>query len=478
MVIKLFSKKNRIFKMNLLKKTLVAAGVATAVLATGAAQAATVNNPTVSAAGVVNTVASKFVANESVKTVLDLPTITLSLGATETLSVDDSVTFTLNTGVFASVGTVASTLTGGLSLISGGVKSNTAVYRVTTAASGPAADITMTGASVTGTLIATNSPVTTSVAMSGFVGGAAQSLFSSPVTTYSMQLVPVMSATIVGAAGTFDVAAGFSALTTGTGTTSATTGVSTTTGAAVITTTAGVGSTVGANTTGIPATVPAPSSTLVTISGPMTGVSAIIDGNILATSAAGVPTAGATAGTFTIDTANNTATGTQIATGAGSLTMSFAGTMAYDASAYTATVSRLADGAAYAANASIGSGTLFAFTQNGSAFITTSFGSMNKLTVTDRSGALGGAGADGGIAISAYGADGAAVTCTGLTIANLPNNGTTTIQGADVTAACAGAKRIEGIVNSSSILVTNTKIAADGATSQSGLGTGNSTVAN
>lgn len=463
--------------MNLLKKTLVAAGVATAVLATGAAQAATVNNPTVSALGVVNLVASKFVANESVKTVLDLPTVTVTLGAAEAFSVDDSVTITLSTGVFGAAGTLASTGGGTFALISGGAKSATAVYRVTGAAA-VASTVTLTGATVTGTAIAANSAVTTGVAMSGFVGGAATALFSSPLTTYSMQLVPVMTAAITASAGTFDVAKGFAALTTGTGTTSATTGVSTTTGGAVITTTVGAGSAIAANTAGIPASVPAAAATLVTISGPMTGVAAITDANINPTSALGVATAGAATGRYTIDTATNTATGTQVATGGASATrISFAGTSAYDASVYTATVSRLADGAAYAANASLKSGTAFAFSRNGSSFTTNSFGALNKLTVTDRSGALGGVGADGAIAITAFDAAGAAVTCTGLTIANLPNNGTTTIQGADLTAACVGAKRIEGIVNSTTIFVSNTKITAEGATSQSG-GNNTTSIAN
>ena len=76
--------------------------------------------------------------------------------------------------------------------------------------------------------------------------------------------------------------------------------------------------------------------------------------------------------------------------------------------------------------------------------------------------------------ITAYDAAGAAVTCTGLSIASLPNNGSTTIQGADVMAACPGAKRIEGKVNSTTIYVSNTKITSDGATSQAG---GNNTAA-
>jgi hypothetical protein len=211
----------------------------------------------------------------------------------------------------------------------------------------------------------------------------------------------------------------------------------------------------------------------------MAGLTSIGATNIQGSSAAGTATANTTT-TFTMDTATNMAWGTTLVnTAVTTISMVFAGTMAYDASAYTATVSLLSDTAGgYSANASVGTGSLFSFSRNGTSFATNSFGSLNKLTVTDRSGGLGGTGADGAIALTAYGADGAAVTCTGLTIANLPNNGTSTIQGADVMAACAGAKRIEGIVNSTSILVTNTKVAADGATSQSGLGSASNTIAN
>ncbi len=457
--------------MKLLKKIMLAAGIATAVFVTGAAQAAAVDNPTVSITGVPNT-ANKFVANESVKTVLDLDTITLTLGAGEVLKEDDSITYTLSNGVFGSAGVLAALPTGAAALISGGAGSATAIYRVTTVIPG-GATVTLTGATVTGTAIADNASVVTQVAMSGFVGGVPIAMFGSPLSNFDMQLVPAMTATVTPSAGIFDVAARFSALTAATGTTT-TAGVSTTIGTAAVTTAAGSGSTINANTAGIPAAVPAAAATLITISGPMTGVSAIKDANVNGSSAAGVLTAGG-GGKYTIDTATNTATATQAATaGASATTIAFDGTIAYDASVYSATVSRLADGANYAANASIGSGTIFAFTRNGSAFITNSFGSLNKLTVTDRSGELGGAGADGAIAITAYDAAGAAVTCTGLTIANMPNNGSTTIQGADVMAACPGAKRIEGIVNSTTIYVSNTKITSDGATSQAG---GNNTTA-
>ena len=474
---KLFRKKQD-KQMKLLKKTLVATGVATAVFVTGAAQAATVNQASVTAAtGAANPTYDRNIANESVKTIIDLPTINIGMAATEALSVDDSVTFTLSSGVFKTNGTIASNLGGSLGLISGGVGFNNAVYRVTTAAT-VGALITLTGAEVTGTTIADNAKVTTTIDMSGFVGGSATALFGSPLITNSISLTPAVTATVTGTTGVFDVAAGFAALTTATGTTSATTGVSTTKTSATITATNGAGAVAGANKAGIPAAAPDFGKTLVTITGPMTGISEIGGTNISPTTAAGAALVPAgKVNTYSIDTANNAATGVQTAL-SGTTTISFAGGMAYDVSAYTATVSRLADGTNYAANPNIGSGTAFTFSRNGTSFTTNSFGSKNKLTVSDRSGALGGVGADGAIAVSAWDAAGEMVTCTGLTIAPLANRGTTTIQGADVTAACPGAKRIDGIVNSTSILVTNTKLTADGATSQAGLSTGASTSAN
>jgi hypothetical protein len=326
-------------------------------------------------------------------------------------------------------------------------------------------------ATVTGTTIADGTAINVQADMKGFVGGTSQSLFGTPLTSLNTAMAPAMTTVITAnTAGIFDVATGFTSLTVG----------ANVSGNATIQNTINAAAAANITTTGAPLLTPSNNTTLITISGPMAGLTSIGSTNIQGSSAAGVATANTTT-TFTMDAANSLAWGTTLAnTGATTIAITFAGTQSYDTSAYTAVVSMLTDATGgYAANASVGSGSLFSFGRNGSSFTTNSFGSLNKLTVTDRSGALGGAtGADGAISITAYDAAGAVVTCTGLTITDMANNGTTTIQGADVMAACAGAKRIEGIVNSTSILATNTKVAADGATSQSGLGTGANTVAN
>ena len=455
--------------MKLLKKTLVAAGIATAVFATGAAQAATINNPSTALAPA----AGKAVTNESVLTVITPADTIVTLGAGESLSIDDSVTFTLNAGTFGTIagGNLTAVPANGetYALVSGGAGSNSATYRVTGAASAAAAVLTLSGHTITGTGVAANSSILVTVDMSGFVGGAATALYGTPITQINTSLVPAMAAvvTAAGTAGVFDVANGFTALTAGTGNTVA--GVSTFNGLADVTTTASAASVVGNNTAGVPAGAPDPAATLIAISGPMNGVAGIDSPNTNATNALGVLAAPPATG-FGINVGSNMAWGTQIGTGATAITISFDGTTSYDVSSYSATVSRLPDVAnGYGANANIGSGSLFSFTRNGTAFTSNSVGALNKLTITDRSGGLGGTGADGGIAISAFDAAGNAVTCgAGLVIPNVPNNGTVTVQGADIQDNCPGAKRIEGIVNSTNIYVSNTKKTEDGATSQSG----------
>jgi len=460
--------------MNLLNKTLVAAGVATAVLATGAAQAATISNPSTA----VTPAAGKNIVNEGVRTVITPVATVLTLGTGEILTVDDSIKFTLSSGTWAAIvsGSVTSPGAGVFALVAGGVGSASATYRVTTATAAAGVITLAATATVTGTAIADSALVSVTADMSGFVGGAATALFGSPLVSLNTQLVPAMTATIVPATGTHSVATGFTTLVGATVGTGLTVG-QTTSATATITPAANAAAASGATTTSIPTGVPTPAATLITIAGPMTGITSINAPNIDGTSSAGVVPTPASANLFVIDTANNVATGVTTTTAATPITMTFAGTQAYAASAYTATVSLLVDGVNYAANPSVAAGALYAFGRDGSAFTTNSFGTLNKLTVSDRSGGLGGAGADGAIGITAYDAAGAAVTCTGLTITNIPNNGTTTVQGADVLTACPGAKRIEGIVNSTSILVTNTKVASDGATSQSGIN-GASTIAN
>jgi len=467
--------------MKILKKTLVAAAIATAVSATGAAQAATIVNH----ASTQVTVPATFggiIVNEVVKTEVDLQPYAsgndfeMLLGALEALAEEDSITLTLNNGavwkniaatsVRASVGNGGGTAAN-VALVSGGPGSNTAVFRVTTGGIPGGLSIQLDpAASINMAAVPANGKVTITGSMSGFVGGIATSLYGSPLTFNAVAQNNARTATITAAAnGVFSVATGFSTLTPATAAPS-------TSSAANITVVNGLGATVNgttANGAGIPTGIPTVGANFVTITGPMTGVASInsLSSAILQSSSAGVAVAPAAAG-MAVDLANNAAYGVLAALSAADITITFDGTTAYDVSAYTANVATTADGS-YPAVASIGTGTTHTFSRNGSSFTTNSFGPLNKLTVTDLSGAVGAGGADGAIAITAYDAAGVAVTCTGLTVANVPANGTTTIQGADVAAACPGAKRIDGIVNSTGIQSTNTKLTSTGATSQSGV---------
>jgi len=460
--------------MKLLKKTLVAAGIATAVFATGAAQAATINNPSTALAPA----AGKLVTNESVLTVITPADTIVTLGAGESLSIDDSVTFTLNAGTF---GTIAGgNLTAGpangetYALVSGGAGSNSATFRVTGAPSAAAAVLTLAGHTITGTGVAANSSILVTVDMSGFVGGAATALYGTPITQINTQLEPAMAAvvTAAGTAGVFDVASGFSTLTVGTGTIAG--AFSTLNSIATITTTASLAAVANNNAAGFPIGAPDPSATLIAISGPMSGVDRISSGGTNATNIAGVNTTNPASLGFGINVASNTAFGTQIATGASNLEITFDGTTAYDVSGYSAVVARLPDVAGgYGANANIGGGSLFSFTRNGTAFASNSVGRLSTLTITDRSNNLGAGGANGGIAITAYDQAGNMVACgAGLVIDNLSGNGTVTIQGADIVDNCPGVKRVDGVVNSTSIYVTNTKKSSTGLTQMSGSNAG------
>jgi len=391
------------------------------------------------------------------------------MGALEALAEEDSLTLTLSNGATWNGITAASVrIQGGVAntaanvaLVSGGDGESFATFRVTAGGIVGGSNVNVDPGTASLNMSATpdTGGVTITAAMSGFVGGVATSLYGSPLTFNAVNTEAVRSATVTAAgAGVFDVASGFADLV---GTPN-----SNTSAAATVLVTNSANATVGAITTGVPSAGPSIGGNYVTISGPMTGVGAITGSANAATSAGAAAVPAATG--FAVDTANDAAYGYLIALNANDIQIVFDGSTAYDASAYTAVVSTSLDGN-YAAVASIGSGTTHTFTRNGSSFTTNSFGSLNKMTVTDLSGAVGAGGADGAIAITAYDTDGTAVTCTGLTIANLGANGTTTIQGADVIAACAGAKRIDGLVNSTSIQTTNTKITADGATSQSGI---------
>ncbi len=463
--------------MKLLKKTLVAAGIATAVFATGAAQAATINNPSTALAPA----AGNTVTNESVLTVITPANTVVTLGAGESLSIDDSVTFTLSAGAFGTLvgGNLASA--GGIgpggetyALVSGGAGSNSATFRVTGAASNSGATLTLSGHTITGTGLAANSTILVTVDMSGFVGGAATALYGTPITQINTQLEPAMAAvvTAAGTAGVFDVASGFSTLTAATGTIAGV--LSTLDSIATVTTTASLAAVANNNAAGFPIGAPDPSATLIAISGPMNGVDSINSAGTNATNIAGVNTTTPASLGFGINVASNTAFGTQIATGLSNIEITFDGTTAYDVSGYSAVVARLPDVAGgYGANANIGGGSLFSFTRNGTAFASNSVGRLSTLTITDRSNNLGAGGANGGIAITAYDQAGNMVACgAGLVIDNLPGNGTVTIQGADIVDNCPGVKRVDGVVNSTSIYVTNTKKSSTGLTQMSGSNAG------
>ena len=460
--------------MKLLKKTLVAAGIATAVFATGAAQAAIINNPSTALAPA----AGNTVTNESVLTVITPANTIVQLEAGESLSIDDSVTFTLSAGTFGTLvgGNLTATGIAGetYALVSGGAGSNSATFRVTGAASEAGATLTLSGHTITGTGLAANSTILVTVDMSGFVGGAATALYGTPITQINTQLEPAMAAvvTAAGTAGVFDVASGFSTLTAATGTIAGV--LSTLDSIATVTTTASLAAVANNNAAGFPIGAPDPSATLIAISGPMNGVDSINSAGTNATNIAGVNTTNPASLGFGINVASNTAFGTQIATGASNIEITFDGTTAYDVSGYSAVVARLPDVAGgYGANANIGGGSLFSFTRNGTAFASNSVGRLSTLTITDRSNNLGAGGANGGIAITAYDQAGNMVACgAGLVIDNLPGNGTVTIQGADIVDNCPGVKRVDGVVNSTSIYVTNTKKSSTGLTQMSGSNAG------
>jgi hypothetical protein len=463
--------------MKILKKTLVAAGIATAVSATGAAQAATITNHDTAATAAAPTFGD-LIVNEVTRSEVDLQTagannFILQLGAGEALAEDDSLILTLSNGAtwkaIVSGSILNNAVAANFALVSGGAGTSSATFRVTGAGGVAAANpITINEALTTLNMSAVpaDGSVTISAAMSGFVGGVATSLYGSPLSFNAVDMEAARSATVTAAtAGIFGVATGFTTLTTNA--TASTASTSSAATVAVINSGAAIPTSTTANGAGLPTAAPTVGANFVTISGPMTGVSAINSGDVNQATSAGVALAPVVPG-FAVDSANNAAYGVLNALAAGGITITFDGTVVYDLSAYSANVATLLDGS-YPAVASIGSGTTHAFARNGSTFTTNSFGSLNKITVTDLSGAVGAGGADGAIVVTAYDAAGAMVTCTGLTPANLAANGTTTIQGADVMAACPDAKRIDGLVNSTSIQTTNTKIATTGATSQSGV---------
>jgi len=483
--------------MKILKKTLVAAGIATALFATGAAQAATISTPSTAAAPAP---VGKTIVNEASRAIISPVATVVSFPVGEGLSIDDSITFTLSSGTWAAIANADLTDTNAnattYSLVEGGVGSASAKFRVGSENHANGAPFTVTlaaTATINGTAVAASGSINNTVQMSGFVGGVATSLFSSPLTSLTVKLAPMMTTAITATtSGTFDVASGYQQfLNTAANTSSlAAPFVASSTAAATqaaVTITANAATAAGSTTALIPAAVATPGSTILTITGPMTGLTSItesIAGEITSSTSTGAaPTGGTVANAFFINTSADAAYAVFAAGNNNpgvadvlNLIWTFSSTVGHDISAYTLAVSRVADGS-YAATIA-GGGSVAAFSRNGSAFTSNSFGPLNKITVTDRSGSLGGTGAaDGAISLNAWDTAGASVTCTGLTIPNLTSNGTVTIQGADVITACPGTKRVDGNVNSNAILVTNVKITADGATATPALSSGGVTAA-
>ncbi|MCF7980426.1 MAG: hypothetical protein K9K86_00470 [Pseudomonadales bacterium] len=465
--------------MNMIKKNLIAVSVAASIFAAGA-EAATVNNPSTA----VPAVYGKNIVNETVRTVITPVATTVVLGAGEALSVDDSVTFTLTGGAtFAAIASgdlsVAPNVGGAtFALVSGGAGQNFATYRVTNSATDTASTLTLAAtATLNGATVANGGAIDVSVQMSGFVGGVATSLFGSPLVSLNTNLVPMMTANTNTLptdqiAGVFDVAFGFTQLLASTGGSFLNSTIGT------INTADNAAATANQTTAGVPTAVPTPGNTLLTIHGPMTGVVSILAGTANGANADGTAAVPAIAGGFKIDVANNVAYATTTAAGNHTVQFVFDGTVAHEVSTYTADVTRTADAAGYSATTIATGLPMAAFTRNGSSFTSNSVGPLNRLSITDRSGGLGVNGADGAIAISAFDSAGNSVSCAGLSVPNLPNNGTVVVQGSDITNACTGVKRVEGVVNSTSILVTNVKTTADGATATPALSVSGGTAAN
>lgn len=459
--------------MNVLKKTLVAAGIATTVLATGAAQAATVSNPST------GTAFSATVVNQEDNSALDINAAsiagngewTLTLLAAEALSIDDSVTLTLDNGAtwaaIASADLEDDGAAGSFSLANNADPA-VAVFRVTTAVAAGSLITLAATATMNASAVPASGAVTISAEMKGFVGGDATVLYGSPLISNSLQTAPIYSvAAITPTERTIDVAEGFTL-------------VLDANGANPSVTTDNVRPAITRNAAGANAGT-ALAAVLYSVAGDMTGVTSITCQNMTGSSATGVTTGGV-ANECLIDTATNMAHAVNTGALNGTLNVNtnvtFDGTTSLENRTFTLAVAGLADATAgYSASTPQAATAGIVLTRNGSSFTSNSLGALNKVTITDRSGAIGTGGADGAVAITGYDNAGTAVPCTGLMVSDVPNNGTVVIQGADIQSACVGAKRIEGVVNSTNILVSNVKTSADGVTVQSGTNSA-STIAN
>lgn len=186
-----------------------------------------------------------------------------------------------------------------------------------------------------------------------------------------------------------------------------------------------------------------------------------------ATGLAAPTTATPGGGQFWLDGAGNgfakvTAAASKAVIAATAMTFTYSGLAAI----IPTTVNLQADYLAGAADPFIAHTTLAAspistIVRNGSAFSVNSMGALNKLKITDLSGAL--TASTGSISATAY--DAAGVVVSGSpTITALTSNSTTVINGADIVAAYPGAVRFDFVVESTEIAVSNVKKTADGTT--------------
>jgi hypothetical protein len=445
--------------MKILKNTLVAVSFATAMLATGAAQAATVSTPNTGTTFAATIVRQEDNSALALTTVAGVNELTITLQAAENLSIDDSVTLTLTGGAtwaaIASADLLDDGAPGNFSLANNAVP-EVAIFRATAAVAAGSLITLAPTAIVDASAVPSGGSVNIEVLIRGFVGGVATDLYSTPLESLQLQSVELYTSTVAtSVTNTIDVVDGYTEFLAGLQTTSTNTTIAR--------------NAAGAN----PGTAGA--AVLLTIAGDMTGIASISCTNYTGSTSTGAPTTPVSAAnTCAIDTATNTAYGVNTAAVAANantnIRFTVDGETTLEERVFTVSVTGLEDTVAgYAASTPLVATTLTTLVRNGSSFTSNSLGPLNKVTVTDRSGAIGSGGADGAIAITAYDSDGTAVTCTGLDIPDLTSNGTVTIQGGDLSEACPNAKRIEGVVNSASILSTNTKLTTTGATSQSGV---------
>jgi len=421
--------------------------------------------------------------------------VLLSLATSDVIKAGDVVTVDITGGTFAKAPVLAaSTVAGvavatpGFALLSGGtVGSTQAIFkagvnytpaandqlRLTEAAGTGAGLIKMAGNTAGNAL-----NIKTTITVASAIGSLPA--YGTPLSQKNPNLKVVPFATLTagnGNAGVVQVSDGFHLYSSGTGTTLVTvgtlpagaTGQDAIKSGAGLAYTANAASIAGQVTAGVPAAVPAVAKVLLTVSlaagENLTGVKMISDGaagtKIKASNASGSTTAvtGTNIGTanqFWIDAATNKAYAVLTAVGGVRLQIQSSQTAAMTTQTLNVTESYLGD-ANYSAQSIPGGGTEMTLTRNGSSFTSNSVGNLNKIKVTDRSGSLGtgAASADGKVTISAYNITG--TLCSAVPAVTVPSNGSVTITGTSIQTACPGTQRVEGIVNSTAIVVSNIK---------------------